>query len=128
MIKVKGLQVAPAELEALLLDHPDVQDVAVIGVTAYVSASVPLMAAHANRVCSHGEELPRAYVMPQSPERATPEVGESIKSWLAERVSRHKRLEGGVHFIDAVPKNPSGKILRKALREKAALEETKAKL
>lgn len=66
--------------------------------------------------------------MPQSAERATPEVAEGIKSWLAERVSRHKRLEGGVHFIDAVPKNPSGKILRKQLRDKAALENTKAKL
>ncbi|KAF2851722.1 4-coumarate-CoA ligase-like protein [Plenodomus tracheiphilus IPT5] len=110
LIKVKGLQVAPAELEALLLDHPDVQDVAVIGV-------------HNN-----GDELPRAYIMPQSPDRATPEVAENIKSWLAERVSRHKRLEGGVHWIDAVPKNPSGKILRKLLREKVALEDTKAKL
>jgi hypothetical protein len=44
--------------------------------------------------------------MPQNPDKATPELAEAIKSWLAERVSRHKRLEGGVHFIDAVPKNP----------------------
>jgi 4-coumarate--CoA ligase len=66
--------------------------------------------------------------MPQSKDKATPETAENIKRWLAERVSRHKRLEGGVHFIDAVPKNPSGKILRKQLREMAALENTKAKL
>lgn len=66
--------------------------------------------------------------MPQSPDKATSEVAENIKSWLAERVSRHKRLEGGVHFVDLIPKNPSGKILRKELREKAALEDTKAKL
>ena len=79
-------------------------------------------------VPSNGDELPRAYIMASSPEKATPEVAEHIKSWLAERVSRHKRLEGGVHFIDAVPKNPSGKILRKQLREKAALDDTKAKL
>ncbi|KAI4650852.1 hypothetical protein J4E93_003209 [Alternaria ventricosa] len=110
LIKVKGLQVAPAELEALLLDHPDVQDAAVIGVKA------------------NGDELPRAYIMPQSPDKATPETAENIKKWLAERVSRHKRLEGGVHFIDAIPKNPSGKILRKELREKAALKDTKARL
>ena len=77
---------------------------------------------------SGDEELPRAYIVPQTPEKATPEVAEKIQSWLAERVSRHKRLEGGVHFIDAVPKNPSGKILRKQLREKAALDGTKAKL
>lgn len=57
-------------------------------------------------MCSNGDEAPRAYVVPQGPDKATPELAEAIKSWLAERVSRHKRLEGGVHFIDAVPKNP----------------------
>lgn len=56
--------------------------------------------------CSNGDEAPRAYIMPQNPDKATPELAEAIKAWLAERVSRHKRLEGGVHFIDAVPKNP----------------------
>ncbi len=66
--------------------------------------------------------------MPQNPDKATPELGEAIKSWLAERVSRHKRLEGGVHFVDAIPKNPSGKILRKLLRDQAALADKKAKL
>ncbi|KAF2652775.1 4-coumarate-CoA ligase-like protein [Lophiostoma macrostomum CBS 122681] len=110
LIKVKGLQVAPAELEALLLDHPDVQDVAVIGVT------------------TDDEELPRAYIVPQSPEKATAEVGIDIKKWLAERVSKAKRLEGGVHFLEMIPKNPSGKILRKQLREMAAKEKPKAKL
>ncbi|KAJ4376130.1 hypothetical protein N0V83_001411 [Neocucurbitaria cava] len=110
LIKVKGLQVAPAELESILLDHQEVQDVAVIGVTI------------------NGNELPRAYIVPQSSAKATPETAEQIKKWLAERVSRHKRLEGGVHFIDAVPKNPSGKILRKQLRDQAALENAKAKL
>jgi acyl-CoA synthetase (AMP-forming)/AMP-acid ligase II len=89
LIKVKGLQVAPAELEALLLDHPDVQDAAVIGVPT-----------------NDGQELPRAYIVPQDPKRATPEVAEEIKNWLAARVSKAKRLEGGVHFIDAIPKNP----------------------
>jgi 4-coumarate--CoA ligase len=88
LIKVKGLQVAPAELEAMLLENADVQDAAVIG--------VPFK----------GDEAPRAYIVPQTPDKATPEVAESIKNWLAERVSRHKRLEGGVHFVDAIPKNP----------------------
>ncbi|PSN66130.1 acetyl-CoA synthetase-like protein [Corynespora cassiicola Philippines] len=110
LIKVKGLQVAPAELEALLLEHPDIQDAAVIGVTI------------------DGEELPRAYVVPQVPEKGTPELAENIKKWLAERVSKAKRLEGGVHFIDAIPKNPSGKIMRRQLRDQAALESTKAKI
>lgn len=88
LIKVKGLQVAPAELEAMLLEHPDVADAAVIGVER------------------DGEELPRAYVVPKMPERGTREVGEGIKGWLAERVSRHKRLEGGVVFVESIPKNP----------------------
>ncbi|KAF2822214.1 acetyl-CoA synthetase-like protein [Ophiobolus disseminans] len=110
LIKVKGLQVAPAELEAMLLEHVDVADAAVIGITR------------------DGEEWPRAYIVPQSPEKATPEVAEGIKAWLAERVSRHKRLEGGIKFVDVVPKNPSGKILRKLLRDQAALEDAKAKL
>ncbi|KAL1593133.1 hypothetical protein SLS60_010740 [Paraconiothyrium brasiliense] len=126
LIKVKGFQVAPAELEALLLDHPDVQDAAVIGITL------------------NGGELPRAYIVPQTPEKATPEVAEGIKTWLAERVSRAKRLDGGVIFLDVIPKNPvsikvcgsvswlmrwqSGKILRKELREKAKADTTRAKL
>jgi len=88
LIKVKGLQVAPAELEAMLLEHPEVQDAAVIGVP------------------HHGDEAPRAYIVPHTPDKAVPEIAECIKTWLAERVSRHKRLEGGVHFIDAIPKNP----------------------
>jgi hypothetical protein len=44
--------------------------------------------------------------VPQNPDKATPELAEAIKAWLAGRVSKHKRLEGGVHFVDAVPKNP----------------------
>ena len=55
---------------------------------------------------SNGDEAPRAYVVPQTPGKAGPQLAEAIKAWLAERVSKHKRLEGGVHFIDAVPKNP----------------------
>lgn len=56
--------------------------------------------------CSDGEEFPRAYVVPQAQDKATPETAANIKKWIAERVSKAKRLEGGVHFIDAIPKNP----------------------
>ncbi|KAK5131066.1 hypothetical protein LTR08_001352 [Meristemomyces frigidus] len=101
LIKVKGNQVAPAELEALLLDHPAVQDAAVIGVTM------------------RGEELPRAYIVLQN--EATTSAQE-IASWLATKVAPHKRLAGGVKFTDEIPKNPSGKILRKLLREQAKAE------
>ncbi|KAI8278998.1 4-coumarate--CoA ligase-like 7 [Colletotrichum sp. SAR11_240] len=101
LIKVKGNQVAPAELEALLLERPDIADVAVIGVTI------------------NGEEFPRAYVV-RSP--GTNTSGEEIAKWLEERVAKHKRLRGGIAFTDVIPKNPSGKILRKILREQAKKE------
>ncbi|OLN85890.1 4-coumarate-CoA ligase-like protein 2 [Colletotrichum chlorophyti] len=101
LIKVKGNQVAPAELEALLLERQDVADAAVVGVTI------------------KGEEFPRAYIV-RSP--GTNASAEEIAKWLEERVSKHKRLRGGVAFTDVIPKNPSGKILRKILREKAKEE------
>lgn len=77
---------------------------------------------------SEGTELPRAYIVLRPLVSATPEMAENIKAWLAERVSKYKRLEGGVHFIDAIPKNASGKILRKDLRNRAAQEDRKSKL
>ncbi|KAI1812394.1 acetyl-CoA synthetase-like protein [Poronia punctata] len=101
LIKVKGNQVAPAELEAVLLDHPAVTDAAVVGVTI------------------KGEELPRAYIVPSPTVKVTEE---EIAKWMQTRVIRYKWLKGGVKFIEAVPKNPSGKILRKHLRELAAQE------
>ncbi|TVY68717.1 4-coumarate--CoA ligase-like [Lachnellula suecica] len=101
LIKVKGNQVAPAELEGVLLEHPELQDACVVGVTI------------------DGEEIPRAYVVPQEGAKL---IGEEVADWLAKRVSKFKRLTGGVVIVDAVPKNPSGKILRKILRERAKAE------
>jgi len=98
---VKGNQVAPAELEGLLLDHPAIQDAAVVGVIIA------------------GEELPRAYIVLQEGASVTPK---EVAGWLSEKVSRHKRLVGGVVITDTIPKNPSGKILRKLLRERAKEE------
>ena len=98
LIKVNGLQVAPAELEAVLLGHPDVADAATVGITI------------------HDEELPRAYVVLQ--EYAKGGITEDdIKKFVASKVARHKRLEGGVKFIDEVPKLASGKIVRKLMKE-----------
>ena len=102
LIKVKGNQVAPAELEALLLDHPAVQDAAVVGVAI------------------NGAELPRAYIALQENSQGATE--KDIASWLATKVAKHKRLAGGVKFVEAIPKNPSGKILRKILRDQAKTE------
>lgn len=100
LIKCRGFQVAPAELEALLQQHAGVEEAAVIGIT------------------SEGEEYPRAYVVPKD---AT--VTETqVKSWLNERVVKYKRLTGGLIFVNSIPKTPSGKILRRTLRERAKSE------
>jgi 4-coumarate--CoA ligase len=94
LIKVKGNQVAPAELEALLLEHPRISDACVVGVTI------------------GGEEVPRAYVVWQGDARKDgemdkeKEVVREVVRWVSERASRHKWLVGGVGFVDAVPKNP----------------------
>lgn len=85
LIKVKGLQVAPAELEGVLLEHPDIADAGVVGVTI------------------RGEEYPRAYVVRRQGAKLKEQ---EVAEWLATRVSKHKRLVGGVVFLDAVPKNP----------------------
>ena len=96
LIKFKGFQVAPAELEALIITHPAVQDVAVIGVP--------------DEECG---ELPKAYVVA---------AGDSLDDrqlmeWVAERVSPQKRVRL-VERIDEIPKSPSGKILRRLLVER----------
>lgn len=103
LIKVRGNQVAPAELEALLLEHPQITDAAVVGVTI------------------GGEEVPRAYVVLQAGEQGKVSEKE-VADWLARRVTKYKRLDGGVVFVDIIPKNPSGKLLRKVLRERAKEE------
>uniref|UniRef100_A0A1I8IF60 AMP-binding domain-containing protein n=1 Tax=Macrostomum lignano TaxID=282301 RepID=A0A1I8IF60_9PLAT len=102
LIKVKGLQVAPAELEALLLECPDVTDAGVVA-----------------RPDERAGELPVAFVVRREGSLASEA---DIQRWVAERVAPHKRLEGGVRFIDAVPKAASGKILRKRLRDVLAEE------
>lgn len=101
LIKVKGNQVAPAELEGILLEHQQIADACVVAVTI------------------DGEEVPRAYVVLQAGQKGSEK---EIQEWLAKRVSRYKQLVGGVVFVDAIPKNPSGKILRRILRERAKLE------
>ncbi|KAI1104464.1 acetyl-CoA synthetase-like protein [Jackrogersella minutella] len=101
LIKVKGNQVAPAELEDVLLDNKGVRDVAVVGVTI------------------NGEEKPRAYVVPNPEVKQTEQ---EIAKWMESRVVNYKWLRGGVKFVETIPKNPSGKILRKLLRDQAAKE------
>ena len=66
-----------------------------------------------------GEEQPRAYIVLQKGQSASPQ---DVASWLAQRVARHKRVTGGVVFVDEIPKNPSGKIMRKIMRDRAKQE------
>jgi len=100
LIKVRGFQVAPNELEGVILGHPGVVDAAVIGL----------------RVQGSDSELPCAYVV-RKPDASVTE--QDIKKCVSDRLIKYKHLEGGVVFVDAIPRNPSGKILKRLLREQA---------
>lgn len=107
LIKYKGFQVAPAELEGYLVEHDLIDDVAVVGVE-----SMEL-----------GTEVPRAYVVRKGGKKAVREGdGEAIVRWLNGRVANHKKLRGGVRFVDTIPKSASGKILRRILKDEAKME------
>jgi len=95
LIKYKGYQVPPAELEAVLRGHPAVSDAAV----------VPL----ADRECG---EVPKAFVVLRSDVSAA-----DLMAYVAERVAPYKRIRV-VEVIDAIPKSPSGKILRRVLKQR----------
>lgn len=111
LIKYKGFQVAPAELEGLLTSHELVDDAAVIGVQDEAQAT----------------EVPRAYVVLRQGVEKSKKTEEAIVRWLHERVAQHKRLRGGVRFVEEIPKSASGKILRRVLKGQAAEEEKKVK-
>jgi acyl-CoA synthetase (AMP-forming)/AMP-acid ligase II len=97
LIKYKGFQVAPAELEAILIAHPDVADCAVIGV------------AH-----EEAGERPKAFVVAASDAFDA----QLVMEFLAAQVAPHKRVRELVQ-VDEIPRSPSGKILRRLLREAA---------
>ncbi|PNY24611.1 acyl-coenzyme A synthetase [Tolypocladium capitatum] len=109
LIKYKGLQVAPAELEGVLLAHPSVADAAVVGVPY------------------NDTEVPRAYVELAPGTRGNiseADVAEYVKGQVAE----YKQLRGGVVFVDAVPRSKAGKILRRELREMVKRDMQRSKL
>lgn len=106
LIKYKGFQVPPAELEAILLKNPAIKDAAVIGIPD-----------------EQAGELPYAFVVLQPGAKLTTQ---EVQKFVAKQVSAQKRLSGGVRFVDEIPKNPSGKILRRELRN--IYKQTKSKL
>ncbi len=99
LIKYKGFQVPPAELEALLLTHPAIADAAVVG-----------------RPDDEAGEVPVGYVVLRDGHQVTED---EVATFVADQVAHYKRL-GEVHFIDAIPKSASGKILRRLLRDAPA--------
>ncbi|MEZ5144571.1 MAG: 4-coumarate--CoA ligase family protein [Acidimicrobiales bacterium] len=101
LIKYKGFQVPPAELEAVLLTHPAVADAAVVGLPD-----------------EEAGEIPVAYVVLKEGQQVT---GEDIQAFVADEVAHYKQVRV-VHLVDAVPKSASGKILRRVLRDQARAE------
>ena len=96
LIKYKGFQVPPAELEALLLTHPEIADTAVIGVPDEEAGELP----KAFVVVAPGQELTEA----------------EVQEFVADKVASYKKIRI-VEFIDEIPKSASGKILRRFLRD-----------
>ena len=101
MVKVKGIGVAPAELEDLLLGHPHVEDCAVLGIKDDYSG-----------------EKPKAYIVRKNGAPEEKELGEALLVYVKERKVRHKWLKE-IEFIEEIPKSASGKILRRFLRDLA---------
>lgn len=95
LIKYKGYQVAPAELEAVMLEHPGIADAACSGI-----------------IGRDGEEIPKAYVVPQPDSGLTEE---DVIEFVEQRVAPYKKVRA-VEFLEAIPKSATGKILRKDLK------------
>ncbi|KAJ1731388.1 hypothetical protein LPJ72_003964 [Coemansia sp. Benny D160-2] len=111
LIKYNGFQVAPAELEGIMLQHPSVRDCAVAGVYD----------------ARRQTEVPRAYIVLCSPLGAdekidsgdgSENVAEEVVAWTNSQVAYYKHLRGGYVLLEAIPKSASGKILRRVLKEK----------
>ncbi|RMZ78408.1 hypothetical protein DV738_g3877, partial [Chaetothyriales sp. CBS 135597] len=110
LLKYKGYQVAPAELEGVLLTHPKVEEAVVIGVPGTQPLEV-------------GSDLPRAYVV-KKPGIELQE--QEVRDFVAANCAPYKQLRGGVVFVDELPKNVAGKYLRRELRELARKEFAKS--
>jgi long-chain acyl-CoA synthetase len=98
MIKYKGFSVAPAQVESLLLEHPAVADAAVIG-----------------KPSEQAGEIPKAYIVLRAGFADQP--ADELIAWVNARVSAYKHVRE-IEYIEAIPRNPSGKILRRVLKER----------
>ncbi|KAH7072655.1 4-coumarate-CoA ligase-like protein [Paraphoma chrysanthemicola] len=106
MIKVKGLQVAATEVEDTLLDHPEglVRDACVAGV---------------DNGRGDGSLFVRAWVVltPKGKDMGEEAVAKKLNDWVKSRLSKHKWLTGGIEAVDSIPRTPSGKMLRREMRD-----------
>ena len=102
MIKYKGFPVAPAEVESVLLEQPDVRDCGVIA-----------------RPSAEAGEIPCAFVVLREGVAGSQRLEQEICGFVADRLTHYKQPRE-VHFVDAVPRTPSGKILRRELRKALA--------
>ena len=103
LIKVRGWHVAPAELEAILVTHPSIINAAVIGIPVPEGTG----------------EAPRAFVHLASSCRVANQkevTKEDVKQWVRERLARYKWLDGGVRFLDSIPRTAAGKVQKVKLR------------
>lgn len=122
LIKYKGLQIAPAEIEGLLIEHPEIMEAAVVGVPESSSASEQADSMAASNEAPKAftmSEVPRAYVVRMPPSSISEDI---VKDFVKERLASYKHLKGGVVFVDELPKNALGKILRRELRDRAEVE------
>lgn len=124
LIKVRGFQVAPIEIEAVLMSHPDILDAAIIGIP------VPALKKPLGQELSSEElaaqalgERVRAYVMVR-PGRENEVTAKDVIEYAAARLAGYKRITGGVAFVKEIPKNAYGKILRRVLREQFEKDES----
>ncbi|KAK5310161.1 hypothetical protein LTR93_012099, partial [Exophiala xenobiotica] len=97
LIKVRSFQVAPAELEGILTSHPDIIVAAVVGVTDDRSG-----------------ELHRAYIFVR---KGSSLRAAEIRPFMGLQLASYKSLDGGIVIVDEIPKMPSGKILKRVIRE-----------
>jgi acyl-CoA synthetase (AMP-forming)/AMP-acid ligase II len=98
MIKFKGFPIAPAEVEAVLLEHPAVRDCGVVGKPDDAAGEVPI-----------------AFIVARDGETCCPRLAAQLCGYVGDRLSNYKQPKE-VRFVSAIPRNPSGKILRKDLR------------
>jgi len=99
MIKYKGFPVAPAEVESVLLEHPAVRDCGVVG-----------------KACAEAGEIPCAFVVLRDTFSASDKLDSELRGFVADRLAHHKQPRE-IHFVQAVPRTPSGKVLRRELRK-----------